>query len=250
MLRCIAGEAPRTEYVTLRGEVPDFRKAIGRGVKFLKVGLAADCGGGVDPAVAEGVRTAASVFAELGAKVEEVEFTPDPPDAIFATFFDYFSARAYQSHGRFLDDERSAALLTDYVHACLSRGKAQSATRHIECLNRMGYYRHYTREFFERYDLLLTAVTTVPPFPIGELQGDDAPGSDERRWGFFRTHLFNLTGNPAASLPVGLTADGRPLAAQLVGGFGDDGTVLAASLAFEEARPWHDYWPGEPLRSL
>ena len=193
--------------------------------------------------MAQGVRAAADVFADLGAIVEEVEFHPDPPEAIFATFFDYFSARAYQSHGRFLDDHRSAALLTDYVHACLSRGKAQSAARHIECLNRMGYYRHYMREYFERYDLLLTAVTTVPPFPIGELPGDEPPGSDERRWGFFRTHLFNLTGNPAASLPVGFTSDGRPLAAQLVGDLGDDETVLAASAAFEEARPWRDHWP-------
>ena len=246
MLGCMAGEAPRTEYVTRRGAVPDFEAELRHDPSSLRIGLAADCGGGVDAQIAGAIRETARIFEGLGAKVEEVEFRPDPPDAIFATFFDYFSARAYQSHGRFLDQARSAALLTDYVHACLTRGKAQSAARHIECLNRMGYYRHYCGEFFERFDLLLTAVTTVPPFRLGELPGEGAASdsaSDEQRWGFFRTHLFNLTGNPAASLPAGFTGDGRPLAAQLVGGMGADATVLAASAAFEQARPWRQYWP-------
>ncbi len=247
MLRVMAGAAEKAEFVMMKDAVPAFDEMLGRGVAGLRVALDIECCGAVEPVVAAGIREAAGVFQSLGARVEEIAFRPDPADRLFDIFFDYFSARAYQSHGSFLDDPRSAALLTDYVTDCLRRGKAQSAARHIEYLNRIGYYRHQIDALFARYDLLLMPVASVPPSPIG---ASPAPAGgaawSEPRWNFFRTHLFNLTGNPAASLPIGFSPDDRPLAMQLVGRWGDDATVLAAA-AFEEARPWRQRLPaGSP----
>jgi amidase len=52
------------------------------------------------------------------------------------------------------------------------------------------------------------------------------------------TALWNVSGNPAASVPVGLAADGLPLAVQLVGRIGDEATLLSLSAQLERARPW------------
>ena len=54
---------------------------------------------------------------------------------------------------------------------------------------------------------------------------------------------FNLTGNPAASLPCGWTADGLPIGLQVVGNHLDDRTVLRASASFERETNWASHWP-------
>jgi amidase/aspartyl-tRNA(Asn)/glutamyl-tRNA(Gln) amidotransferase subunit A len=60
--------------------------------------------------------------------------------------------------------------------------------------------------------------------------------------GWCLTYPFNFTGHPAASVPAGVTADGLPIGLQIVGRRFDDAGVLAASAAFERARPWqHRY---------
>ena len=57
------------------------------------------------------------------------------------------------------------------------------------------------------------------------------------------TFAFNLTGQPAATVPCGVTRDGLPIGLQIVGRRFDDVTVLRASAAFEAARPWADRRP-------
>jgi aspartyl-tRNA(Asn)/glutamyl-tRNA(Gln) amidotransferase subunit A len=54
---------------------------------------------------------------------------------------------------------------------------------------------------------------------------------------------LNLSGQPAASVPAGFTADGLPVGLQIVGRHLDDALVLRASAAFEAVRPWRDAWP-------
>jgi len=57
------------------------------------------------------------------------------------------------------------------------------------------------------------------------------------------THPINTIGHPAASVPAGFDADGMPVGLQIIGRFGDEETVLAASAAFEKLRPWADKRP-------
>jgi aspartyl-tRNA(Asn)/glutamyl-tRNA(Gln) amidotransferase subunit A len=99
-------------------------------------------------------------------------------------------------------------------------------------------------KFMRSYDLLLTPTIAVPPFA----QGVHGPETIEGKkvgpfdWIAF-TSFFNMTGQPAASVPAGFTKDGLPVGLQIVGRHLDDVTVLRASAAFEAAAPWKDKWP-------
>jgi aspartyl-tRNA(Asn)/glutamyl-tRNA(Gln) amidotransferase subunit A len=101
--------------------------------------------------------------------------------------------------------------------------------------------------FFRRFDLLVTPAVAVPPFPAG----GPAPGAvagapvGRRGWSPF-SYPFNLTGNPAITVPAGFSADGLPVGLQLVGRRFEDARLLAAAAALEAARPWADRWPPAP----
>jgi amidase len=98
-------------------------------------------------------------------------------------------------------------------------------------------------KFFTRYDVLLTPTMAVPPWPLGALNAND-PGYDPESWYYAMfervpfTALFNMTGQPAISLPLAINAAGLPIGVQLVGRVGDDATVLALASQLEGAEPW------------
>ena len=99
------------------------------------------------------------------------------------------------------------------------------------------------RPIFERHDLLLTPTMPAVAFPLGLNSPLEAAGEpDGLGWTPF-TYPFNLTGQPAATVPCGSTADGRPVGLQIVGRRLEDALVLRAAAAFEQAMPWADRWP-------
>ncbi|MBM82528.1 MAG: hypothetical protein CMJ78_18345 [Planctomycetaceae bacterium] len=84
----------------------------------------------------------------------------------------------------------------------------------------------------------------MPPFPINQNNADpltDEP-QGELQWTQF-TYPFNLTGQPACSVPAGWTSDDLPIGLQIVGPRFADALVLRAADAFEQVRPWADRWP-------
>jgi aspartyl-tRNA(Asn)/glutamyl-tRNA(Gln) amidotransferase subunit A len=93
--------------------------------------------------------------------------------------------------------------------------------------------------FHQGFALLLTPAAAVPAFATGR----DAPeGYAGRAW-YPTTYPFNLTRQPAASVPAGFTAAGLPVGLQIVGPLQGDLAVLQAARAYERARPWADRWP-------
>jgi aspartyl-tRNA(Asn)/glutamyl-tRNA(Gln) amidotransferase subunit A len=99
--------------------------------------------------------------------------------------------------------------------------------------------------FHERYDLLLTPTMPLPAFEVGR---EVPAGSAARRWTSWTpfTYPFNMTQQPAASVPCGWTSKGLPVGLQVVGPRFADALVLAACAAFEQARPWRDQRPPLP----
>jgi aspartyl-tRNA(Asn)/glutamyl-tRNA(Gln) amidotransferase subunit A len=91
--------------------------------------------------------------------------------------------------------------------------------------------------FHETYDLLLTPTLPLAAFAAGQERPEPARQPRWFHWAPF-SNPFNLTQQPAASVPCGLTAAGLPVALQIVGPLHADALVLRASRAFETARPW------------
>jgi aspartyl-tRNA(Asn)/glutamyl-tRNA(Gln) amidotransferase subunit A len=100
------------------------------------------------------------------------------------------------------------------------------------------------RDLFSTYDVLLTPTTAVAAFPIEGWPDTINSVSVDPRWAFTPfCYLFNMTGQPAASVPAGFTATGLPIGLHVVGRFGDEATVLRVSAALEETQPWAAHRP-------
>jgi amidase len=97
---------------------------------------------------------------------------------------------------------------------------------------------------FAEHDVLLTPVMSEPAVPAGIMEGRGATVTYlwESSWVPF-TVLWNITGQPAASVPAGHTREGLPLAVQLVGRPHDEKTVLSLAAQLEAERPWTDKRP-------
>ncbi len=250
-LQILAGPASDSEYGVISDEPPEFEAALTKGVKGLKVGWSSDMGGNpVDPEVVTVAGDMARQLEELGAQVEEVDFRPADHADVFWTWFDYFTVKGLSASREDFDNHRDQ--LTDYFGEYLDRANKLSAERMWDIFVAIGQYRDYTNRYFEKYDLLLTPSLAVPAFKIGEepdvIGGKSVP---HRLWGFTPfTYLFNLTGNPAASVPAGFSADGLPIGLQIVADMRNEETVLAASAALEEAKPWADKRPADGNESV
>jgi aspartyl-tRNA(Asn)/glutamyl-tRNA(Gln) amidotransferase subunit A len=95
------------------------------------------------------------------------------------------------------------------------------------------------RTFFERYDLLLTPTMPTVAWEAGKPAPAHIAGRPIADFGYTPfTFPFNLTGQPAATVPCGFSSDGLPIGLQIVGRRLDDVTVLRACAAFEAVRPW------------
>jgi aspartyl-tRNA(Asn)/glutamyl-tRNA(Gln) amidotransferase subunit A len=104
------------------------------------------------------------------------------------------------------------------------------------------------QSWFDGYDLLVTPTLTRTALPIdGDLfapiEIEGKPTDTARKAWYPYTHPFNLSGNPAVTLPCGFARDGLPVGFQIVGRLTEDATVLRAAALFEAAQPWADHQP-------
>ncbi|TFV64927.1 UNVERIFIED_ORG: amidase [Bacillus sp. AZ43] len=132
-----------------------------------------------------------------------------------------------------------------------ARGLAMSAQQAMEAMLAL---RLFSRRFLEAtadYDVLLAPVVTMTPRPLGWFDADGDGAEDferNKRYAAF-TALFNVTGQPAVSLPLHWTGDGLPIGSMLVGRPADEATLVALSAQVEAARPWAHRHPPSWERS-
>jgi aspartyl-tRNA(Asn)/glutamyl-tRNA(Gln) amidotransferase subunit A len=202
------------------------------GIKDWRIAFSPDLGyAKVQPEIAAAVAAAVKQFEALGAHVEEVGKIFDSPREALLTLWGAGAARIVagipaeklkQCDPGFLAVAEAGAGISavDYLGADLVRnalGRTMGA-------------------FHETYDLLLTPMMPVPALPVGEDLNDPASEEHWVDWSPF-SYPFNMTRQPAASIPCGLTSGGLPIGLQIVGELHADAKVLRAARAFETTQP-------------
>ncbi len=121
---------------------------------------------------------------------------------------------------------------------CLEHGRRLTGADYARALRAVDLMRARLDDLMESYDLLLTPTMAVTPFPIGQYPERIGGQEVQPRSGYSPlTRPFNLTGQPAASIPCGFSEEGLPVGLHIVGRRREEETVLRASASFEEARP-------------
>jgi len=235
MLNVIAGPDERDQY-SLPPSGVDYVKALRGSLKGLRVAWSSTLGFArmVDPEVLAVSERASRRFKEFGCRLEAVDPRfPDPSQAWHAIFCGGIATRlASHLPDRTADiDPGLARIIADAL--------GWPPTKYVQAwFDRLSLW-DSARKFFARYDLLLTPTVACPPFKVGLDNPTEIAGApiQEYDWIPF-TFPFNMTGQPAASIPCGFTRDGLPIGLQIVGRRFDDATVLRAAAAFEKAAPW------------
>ena len=235
LMQVIAGH-DRRDPSSLRSPLPDYSAGLGQSIRGLRIAWSADMGYcPVDPEVLAATSAAAQLFQEFGCVVEETDFALDNP---LPPFYDIFYSNNFTSWGHLLDENPDG--LTDYGRTFLEHGAHATGVDFAKALAAVEIMRARLADLLERYDLLMTPTVAVPAFPHGQFPtkiGDHVM-EDPRRGFSPYTRPFNVIGSPAASIPCGMSADGLPIGLHIVGRHEDEATILQASAAFEQVRPW------------
>ena len=239
VLDVIAGGDDR-DRTSLPREPGSYLQACDQDVRGLHVAWTPDLGyAAVDERVLEICGNAAAEFEGLGCHVEVVNPGWESPEEAFATIVaaQFYAAWADALPAREADMDASLVRL-------IRRGGAVTAREYLTAMTKVSAYWQEVHIFLARFDLLLTPTAAVPPFALGAGVPREIAGQEVSRLGWMPfTYPFNLTGQPAASVPAGWTEDGVPVGLQIVGRRHADRTVLAAAAAFEAACPWRDRRP-------
>ena len=212
------------------------------GIHGLRVAWSPDLGGvPIEPEVRLVAETAARRFTDLGCEVEEANpGLPDPWEAVDRIV----SAAMAGYHKEDFDEVKDR--IDQGRRKVVEAGQRLDAATVAVAHQRRNAYVDGMRRFMEAgcYDLLLTPTLPVTAFPAGDDQPYRVAGRETTYLGWTGfAYPFNVTGQPAITVPCGLAPDGLPVGLQIVGRWHDDATVLRAAAAFEAAFPWADRRP-------
>jgi aspartyl-tRNA(Asn)/glutamyl-tRNA(Gln) amidotransferase subunit A len=210
----------------------DWRMGLDQGVADLRIAFSANLGyAKVDAEVAKIVSDAVSVLAELGAKVEEKDPGFEDPAPLFVTH--WFSGAAFLLKGIAKEKHK---LIDAGLLDVAEQGAKITAHDILDAQLKRGALGTHMNLFHRDYDLLVTPTLSIAAFDAGKEVADQML---QRRWTDWTpfSFPFNLTQQPAASIPCGLTKAGLPVGLHIVGPRYADALVLRAARAFETARP-------------
>ncbi len=233
MLSIIGGPDAR-DMAAWNMPAPDFVSRLDDGVRGLRIAWSPRLGyvETLDPEIAARTERATHLLAEQGAIVEE----KDPPlgaaRALIRAMWWPVAASIVDAVPENRRDEMDPGFLT-----IAERGRAYSVADYLAAYTARAALHDAMRQFHQRYDLLITPTMPVAALRAGhEMPVGDGFGDDWLNWSPY-TYPFNLTQQPAASIPCGMTAAGLPVGLQIVGPPRGDMLVLRAARVIERAMP-------------
>lgn len=242
-------------------EVIDFDRALETSIKGKRIGFTVDFGAfPVDPQVAAVVSDAVRAFEEAGAIVELIDMKL-PYDhkqlsdlwCRMISIANFSFAQGMKAMGTDLLGAHRDELPEQLAHFMELAGSMSLMELQADQIMRSAVFDAFTTAFM-KYDFLVSPTTAG--LPTKNRADGMTTGPEEingvavdPRIGWCMTHMTNMTGHPAASLPAGL-ADGLPVGLQIIGRHRADLDVMAACAAFEQARPWQAIYDIPAARSL
>jgi Asp-tRNA(Asn)/Glu-tRNA(Gln) amidotransferase A subunit family amidase len=242
MLSVMAGPSAADDQ-TVAVPVGDLLSAAARAdVRGLRIAYSADLGfAPVEPDVRASFASAIEALGAAGWDLSEAAPPAEPPVEMWNTIA---CAEGWASEGPLLPEweDRMTAGIAEIVRA----GEAITIARYLDAQDARARYARAWAAFHERFDLLLTPAMQLTALPVGIV----SPAAIDGRpidpffddWCTFCLPA-NLTGQPAASVPIGAGDGGLPVGLQIIGRRFADATVLAAAAAVERVLPWADAWP-------
>jgi aspartyl-tRNA(Asn)/glutamyl-tRNA(Gln) amidotransferase subunit A len=187
-----------------------------------------------------------SAFRALKATTSEMADDFEPTEPVFQVLWASLLNARYRQYVEKFGPRMSETLLRQ-----MDQGVAATGEQVLKAIfTRTSVYRQI-QSWFNGVDLIVTPTITRTAVPIdhdffGPITINNQPAGTVRQSWYPGTHPFNLSGNPAITLPAGFHPDGLPVAIQIVGRRGEDALVLRAAAAFERARPWTHNRPHLP----
>jgi amidase len=228
-----------------------FAEAVGRAPGKLRIGFTTQQPMGIDPhpESVRGAEEAAKLLESLGHEIVPIDHDW-PADEIVATFVDLWAGMVSLgvAYGATLGYQPSPENVEPLSWDLFQKGLQLPSTKYLGSLTRLQQISRELIAWWSDIDVLLTPGLGQRPVPIGTInpQKQDDPftalipdSSDFTPY----TAVWNVTGQPAISLPLFHGDDGLPLAIQLVGRPADEATLLSVGAQLEAARPWLDRRP-------
>jgi amidase len=238
MLGVIAGADPH-DPTSLRDPVPNYLAEIGGGVRGLKIGIDRSyTEDDVDPQVAAALRDAERIFVELGAEIREIRFPSY--EKLLALWIPACAVETAVAHLETYPSRKSE--YGPELAGLIEQGRSMSAIDIMAIHHERLKFSGSLRAVYDDVDLLL--VPTMPmPIPslerMGELGADPKVLLSILRF----TAVFDFTGSPTITLPMGLDSDRMPLSMQLVGPHVSEHHLVRAAHAFQTRSDWHTNHP-------
>jgi amidase len=205
--------------------------------------------GEAHPDCVAAVAATVALLGELGHDVEPADLAvlDDPRfgEAVVA-LFPCFVARELERWSQKLGRTIDPSELEPWNALEAEIGAATTANQYVAAIEAaQGYARVVARWWHEGHDVLVTPMLTEPPFRVGELGPDVDPMDALERLSGLTTYSmpFNVTGQPAVSLPLHWSSEGLPIGVQLVAAYGREDVLLRVASQLEAARPWADRHP-------
>lgn len=240
MMNVVAKVDPRdtemlpSDNIDYAAYLSDRRAPAGGSARKIKIAFSATLGYApkVDPQVAALVASAARHFENLGFIVEEADPGIDNPVAHFLTLFR--SGFSY-TMGKF--SAAQLELIGPALRDVVEQGKRVTVAEYLAAQDARRALARKLHDFHSDYALLLTPTVAVPAFTAERWTPEDfAEFADTRAWTPFG-YVFNMTQQPAISVPCGLTKEGLPVGLQIIGPRFADAEVLRAAHLYETTRP-------------
>jgi len=199
-------------------------------------------GTAIDPQVEAAVMATVSTLEKLGHSVEEHDM-PFDANAAWKTYTDMTcvqTAAMFEWLAPLVGRPVTEADVEPITWAIIERGRATSGIKHVTQVEQVRVIGRDIVADLMPYDLFVTPTLTRLPRPLGyyDMSETDLDRYNAKWADSVFAFPFNISGQPAISLPLGWSEEGIPIGVQLVGRYGDEATVLAASAQLEREMPW------------